>query len=904
MQAVSTLRAHTSLAGVDHASSRWVVFVHQDGLVLSATVRALEHVGILQPSLVAERTVAELYPEITRSGFGYLRVGLRCLASQGWLDTEPTLNPETTVMRWSPSGRSIAPHLNLYERAGAFLAGFTSSAPDAWARPWSRRQIGTFVELLALARDRWRLDPELPPLLRALTTTHLDAALHVPTMLWLRGTGRITADRPVLDGPDPLPSMGELLTSLGLLDEGSGRWTELGQRNLAISIHFGMTASYLPMLASLPDLYRGKRVVVRSAASAQEWHVHRGLNVDASAAAHRRYFADADGVFVELFNRSPVESQPRFIADMGCGDGTWLVHLHRLIAAQTLRGQHAEEHPLLLVGVDYNETALNRARLIAEQASVPAMFAVGDVGNPEQLRLVLSEHGLRITDGLHIRSFVDHDRSYAGSDPLIDVPGWSSGAYVDARGRPLAGEDVERDLVAHLTRWAPHIGKHGLVMLEAHCIAPRVARKHVGAIHSVAFDSYHGYSHQYPVDHAAFVRCCREAGLQPASIHERRYPSTRPLVAVSLNRFTTRSEANALPALNGAIERTDTWRPDQKIALEDGEALHRLLFNGGDLRHPRLWCSAPTGIVVAGALEAIEQRLAEIEEGETIRVLDYGAGTGLASIELLKALHERGIEHRLQQIGAAFELHLVDLPSSWFAQGFALLRDCQWTQFHALRNDGGGFRPLLDVTGGRTMDVVIANMVFHLIPQRALRRTAADLASVLRPDGRLVWSSPDLGPPGEYAVLFHDPNRALRQRWVGLLTGDQKTGTTLRAAVTHARGSVSESRLRAAQKRAARRILPSAHRAADVAAALEEYMTGGLAFPTFELLNADVIDTLLVPANQREYLPEISDAALREDAIRELMLDQILPEFADGPAATAAGLNIQWTLGEHTRSAG
>src|SRR6202043_2184180 len=103
--------------------------------------------------------------------------------------------------------------------------------------------------------------------------------------------------------------------------------------------------------------------------------------------------------------------------------------------------------------------------------------------------------------------------------------------------------------------------------------------------------------------------------------------------------------------------------------------------------------SGATGYVVAGALAAVEARLATARRGDVIRVLDYGAGTGLATIEFLKACRERRIAQRLERLGATLEVHLVDLPSSWFAYGFELLRDCRWTRFHSLSAPGRRFRP-------------------------------------------------------------------------------------------------------------------------------------------------------------------------------------------------------------------
>jgi hypothetical protein len=88
-----------------------------------------------------------------------------------------------------------------------------------------------------------------------------------------------------------------------------------------------------------------------------------------------------------------------------------------------------------------------------------------------------------------------------------------------------------------------------------------------------------------------------------------------------------------------------------------------------------------------------------------------------------------------------------------------------------------------------------------------------------------------------------------------------------------------------------------------VAEALAEAFRGEakLSFPTYELLAEEALDTLLVPSNQAEYLPEIGDPVLRGAVVRELMLDAILPLMQEGPAATALGLNVQWTLGSVTR---
>lgn len=197
------------------------------------------------------------------------------------------------------------------------------------------------------------------------------------------------------------------------------------------------------------------------------------------------------------------------------------------------------------------------------------------------------------------------------------------------------------------------------------------------------------------------------------------------------------------------------------------------------------------------------------------------------------------------------------------------------------------------------MDVVMANMVFHLIPPRALERSANGLAGVLAPDGTLVWSAPDLGPPGASSVLLHDPNRALREHWLELLVGAEEKGLSpaLGEALRRAREELDEESMRAAQRRADRRIRPRPL-ATEVVEGLEASFVGEIQITAFEMLAEDVVRGLLVPSNQAEYMPEITDRELREGVIRELMLDVVLPRMQAGPAGTSLGINLHWTLGK------
>jgi len=67
---------------------------------------------------------------------------------------------------------------------------------------------------------------------------------------------------------------------------------------------------------------------------------------------------------------------------------------------------------------------------------------------------------------------------------------------------------------------------------------------------------------------------------------------------------------------------------------------------------------------------------------------------------------------------------------------------------------------------------------------------------------------------------------------------------------------------------------------------------------THEIVVRETLDTLLVPSNQEEYLPEIEDFKLRSALIEELMLEEVLPGLRAGPAGTYGGYNVHWTFGD------
>ena len=76
-----------------------------------------------------------------------------------------------------------------------------------------------------------------------------------------------------------------------------------------------------------------------------ESHVDRTLNVVASGFQHEKYFADVEDIILSIFNQLPIEEQPKYVVDMGCGDGTLLKRVYETIRSKSARGKQLHQYP-------------------------------------------------------------------------------------------------------------------------------------------------------------------------------------------------------------------------------------------------------------------------------------------------------------------------------------------------------------------------------------------------------------------------------------------------------------------------------------------------------------------------------------------------------------------------------
>ncbi|MGB0035197.1 MAG: methyltransferase domain-containing protein [Candidatus Acidiferrales bacterium] len=549
--------ADTPIIQDEKAAVRAVVFAHLSGIVLAPTIQAL-----------ADRKIFDFFPDapeevnldgiVARTGGnrGYLRVALRLLASCGWLTQrleENGRSPRYALTAEGSVALELAPPLchevvSFIPRA-LFLEDFLFGKSD-------KPVLATLQALVRGTKEHWGMIPHADPIHAKVgdqIRRYLDGMVVGPTMVALARAGIL--DRLRQGAVDPkdidanqasLECALELLAIQGWLarEQNGVRLTSCGQYAAQIATSYGVTVSYLPLFDVVDTLLFGNPRIPRMDESGVELLVNRGMNIWGSGGAHTTYFKKVDEIIVEIFNR-PVESQPQGICDMGCGDGAFLEHLYTVVKNKTARGGVLDKHPLILVGVDFNKVARRVAKQNMRKAEISSCHVIaGDINRPAQLAGDLEELGLDIHDLLHVRSFLDHNRPY--SPPANYVRGSRRGKSTGAfayMGEEIPPDELEENLVRHLRRWGPYVGRFGLLNLELHTLPPDLTAANLERTPAVAYDGTHGFSDQYLVELPIFLDCAREAGLESNERFQSKFPANE-LATVSLSYFTAPGAAH------------------------------------------------------------------------------------------------------------------------------------------------------------------------------------------------------------------------------------------------------------------------------------------------------------------------------------------------------------------------
>ena len=519
---------------------RSTIFKHLDGIATATTAYALHKKGVLDFLLEHKKCALSDLVTAFKANEGYLNVALRLLCSQGWLiqdidNTTDTIYYETNTN--SERAFSLTP---LYKDA-VNLLHYSVKFPE--------ERIGADV-FIALEKifikfeNKFDLKNTDSDTVEAQVLKHIEGAIAGPIIVLLGVNGffhkyfmeaSFRAQEYHKD-PESFKKILDFFSHLGwfIKKNDTYRFTDEGLFFAKRASAYGVTVSYLPTFVKLDDLIFGNALVLQTENPEDtEKHVHREMNVWGSGGAHSTYFKVIDEVIIELFNR-PIDEQPKGILDMGCGNGAFIEHIFDVIEQRTKRGKMLEEHPLFLVGADFNKAALKVTRANLIKADIWAKVIWGDIGRPDLLAKDLKEdYNIELRDLLNVRTFLDHNRIWELPKTTCITNSESSGAYA-SKGKRISNNLVEDSLLEHFSKWKPFVEKFGLLIIELHTINPKLTAQNIGKTAATAYDATHGYSDQYIVEVDVFNSVAKKAGLHPDANHFAKFPDS-DLATVSIN---------------------------------------------------------------------------------------------------------------------------------------------------------------------------------------------------------------------------------------------------------------------------------------------------------------------------------------------------------------------------------
>lgn len=516
------------------AELRGSIFRHLDGLATAPVAVALNKKGVLDYLLEKNEVSLDELTTKFKANDGYLNVGLRILASQGFLDYHCDNESQVITISLNHKSKIAFSLFHLYEDVVDLLKYSTQFHP----RLFEEEPFLKLDSIFEKYRQNYGVefsDNLIVNEIQRQILTHIEGYLVGPTLVRLGMSGMFhkyfmeISFRPeeFHKSPELFAKILNFFKFLGWFDEKNGNYqfTETGLFFAKRASAYGVTVSYLPTFAKIDELIFGNPSVLRiEGEGVDEIHVDREMNVWGSGGAHDTYFKVVDEILIRLFNL-PIEQQPKGILDMGCGNGAFLQHIFEVIDRQTLRGKMLEEHPLFLVGADYNQAALKVTRANLIKADIWAKVIWGDIGRPDLLSKDLEEnYAIDLKDLLNVRTFLDHNRIWQNPQNETNRLSNSTGAFAH-RGTRISNNLVEDNLFEHLQKWSPYVAKFGLLLIELHTISPSLTASHIGKTAATAYDATHGFSDQYIVEIDVFNKVAGEVGLFPDESIFKKFPN-------------------------------------------------------------------------------------------------------------------------------------------------------------------------------------------------------------------------------------------------------------------------------------------------------------------------------------------------------------------------------------------
>ena len=519
------------------------LFRHLDGIAVAPVAYSLKEKGILDFILKKQHFLLSEITKKFNANEGYLNVGLRILASQGWLNYDVDNLKNTVTISQNEKSKIAFQYFNLYEDVVHFL----KTSKEFYPRSLDKKQFSIINRIFVNYKNKKYKPTSNNPIeleIQQQIERHIEGILVGPLIVFLGMDGMfhkyfMEASFSAEEFHEDPESFSKILDFLHYLDwftksNEHYKFTNKGFFFARRSSAYGVTVSYIPTFRRAEELMFGNANMLRSSnPNSLETHVDRKMNVWGSGGAHSTYFKVIDAIIIKLFNK-PINEQPKGILDMGCGNGTFIKHIFDVIEHQTLRGKMLDEHPLLLVGADFNQAALKVTRANLIKSDIWAKVIWGDIGRPDLLAIDLKDYyNIELRDLLNVRTFLDHNRIWEMPKNITKRISTSSGSFVD-KGKRISNNLVEDSLLEHLNKWKPYVEQFGLLIIELHTINSKLASRNIGRTAVTAYDATHGYSDQYIIEIDVFNRIASEAGLFPDSEYFTKFPNS-DIATVSIN---------------------------------------------------------------------------------------------------------------------------------------------------------------------------------------------------------------------------------------------------------------------------------------------------------------------------------------------------------------------------------
>ncbi len=304
-----------------------------------------------------------------------------------------------------------------------------------------------------------------------------------------------------------------------------------GEYFLSKSSSYGVTVSYLntlnhidKMLTTNPD-YIWERTTDN-----HEIHVNRSMNVWGSGGAHKTYFKKIDKIIIRIFNQD-INKQPEGIIDVGCGDGTFLKHVYKVIMTKTIRKKYIEKYPITLIGTDINKKARESSRETLK--GINSYIIEGNISNPSKINeTIKNTYKLELKNFVNCRTFLDHNRIFQKTDRFIEHNIFSTGNFC-FKGEIISSYNLISNFISHMFSWKPYIEKYGLIIIELHTLNPEITKNNSGNTLACAYDATHGYSDQYLIEYEVFKNCLNYLDMKITKENEYLFPKEIPTVSIN-----------------------------------------------------------------------------------------------------------------------------------------------------------------------------------------------------------------------------------------------------------------------------------------------------------------------------------------------------------------------------------